>query len=188
MDFKKKNKHIDIVTVIVCIVLLIVVGNISVLYQKIFYSSKPEPTVSYTRSAIEMRALMPESVAEELVYEDNSLSDEDRYVIECIVAGEARGEGVEGQMWVATCIYNAMQKDGLTPMEVKEKYKYSGWYENISDEVKEAVSRVFDNGEIVNDNVLYFYAYKTTKSSWHETQDYIATIGGHKFFAEKGTI
>jgi spore germination cell wall hydrolase CwlJ-like protein len=184
-----KNNKIDIITIITCIILLVVVGNFSILYQEIFCSSKPEPVVSYTQSIIETKVFMPEASIDKYISDESeSLSDEDRYVIECIVAGEARGEGTEGQMWVATCIYNAMQKDGLTPLEVKTIYKYSGWYENVSDEVKESVSRVFDNGEIVNDNVLYFYAYKTTKSSWHETQDYITTIGGHKFFAKRGTI
>lgn len=111
------------------------------------------------------------------------LSSYERRVVECIVMGESGGESYRGQVMVAFCILNACKKDGLQPSQVRKAYKYSGWKENPNKSVKKAVSAVFDNGyKPVNDKPLYFYAPNRCNSSWHETQRYITTIGGHKFF------
>ena len=114
------------------------------------------------------------------------LSDNERRIAECIVMGEARGESYEGQVLVAQCILNACLKDELQPSEVQKKYKYSGWHDNPSESVKDAVSAVFDDGYKVTDEpVLYFYAPKLTTSKWHETQRFVIEVGCHRFFAEK---
>lgn len=118
------------------------------------------------------------------------LSDEDRWYIECIVAGEAKGEPTLGKMAVAQCIRNAMVKDEIGPQEVKSKYGYCGWDENLKfvneeayKDVADAVWRVFDNGESVSANpILYFYAYKKTTSRWHEAQEFDSDICCHRFF------
>lgn len=113
------------------------------------------------------------------------LSDEQRRIVENIVMGESGSESYLGQQLVAVCIVNACLKDNISPSEVRVKYKYAGWNENPTDSVKEAVSSVFDDGDLPTDEqILYFYAPKWTKSAWHETQRYIMTEGGHKFFAE----
>lgn len=99
--------------------------------------------------------------------------------------GEAGGESYEGKMLVAQCLKNACEKDDLEPSEVAEKYQYSGWSENPSKETKEAVRAVFDNGEkLTDEEILYFYAPEFCDGEWHETQRYVLTEGGHKFFAE----
>ena len=118
------------------------------------------------------------------------LSDEDRAVICNIVAGEAKGESMEGKMAVAQCLLNAMAKDSLSASDVRKKYQYSGWDDELEnsnpdcwDEVCEVVSRVFDNGEFVSENpILFFYAPKYAKGKWHETLPHDQTIGNHKFF------
>lgn len=129
--------------------------------------------------------------ATEYAYYDGALvyyaiTDDDRYTLQCIVQGEAGGESIEGKMWVATCLLNAMRKDNMTAAEVRTAYQYAGWSENVSDDTIKAVSAVFDDGEATHDTVLWFYAPKLCNGSWHETQRYVATIGGHKFFAPKG--
>lgn len=54
-----------------------------------------------------------------------------------------------------------------------------------SDEVKKAVAKVFDDGETATDReILYFYAPALCQSLWHESQTYVCTIGGHRFFEE----
>lgn len=119
------------------------------------------------------------------------LSDEERYVVESIVTGEAGSETYDGKWAVATCIYNACVKDGLQPSQVRKQYKYSGWNETWRTqhpekfaEVQEVVSRVFDNGELITDKpILWFYAPKYCNGSWHNTQQYVATWGTQKFFA-----
>ena len=117
------------------------------------------------------------------------LSSQDRYTICCIVAGEAKGESMEGKMAVATCLRNAMAKDQISASQVRIKYKYSGWDSGLENsnpeawaEVEEAVSRVFDDGEFVSDKpILFFYAPKRTKGTWHKTLPHDQIIGNHSF-------
>ena len=118
------------------------------------------------------------------------ITEDDRYVIECIVAGEAKGESTEGKMAVAQCVLNGMVKDGLSASDVRTQYQYSGWDDELQNsnpdcwvEVCEAVSRVFDDGKFVSENpILFFYAPKRVYSSWHESLNHAVTVGGHKFF------
>ena len=111
------------------------------------------------------------------------LTEAERTIVECIVMGESGGEPYEGQMLVAQCLLNACLKDGLQPSEVRTRYKYSGWNENPTERVQEAVRAVFDDGEIItNEPVLFFYAPKWCNGSWHETQIFVCEVGGHRFF------
>lgn len=117
------------------------------------------------------------------------ITEDDRYVIECVVAGEAKGEPTEGKMAVAQCLLNAMAKDGLSASDIRKKYQYSGWDDELQNsnpdcwaEVCEAVSRVFDDGEFVSENpILYFYAPKVINSKWHRSLPHDQNIGGHSF-------
>ena len=112
------------------------------------------------------------------------LSDYEREFAECMVMGEAGNQSYEGQVLVSQCLLNACLKEGLQPSEIKTEYKYSGWHENPSDSVKNAVSAVFDDGyKITEEFILYFYAPKHSKGKWHETQRFIIEEGGHRFFA-----
>lgn len=113
------------------------------------------------------------------------LTDEERAIAEKIVMGESGNQPYEGQVLVAQCLLNASLKDGIQPSEVRVKYKYAGWHEEPTESVKQAVSAVFDDGYKVTDEfILYFYAPKYSKGSWHETQCHVITLGGHKFFKE----
>lgn len=123
------------------------------------------------------------------------LSDYERWVVCCMVAGESAGESYDGQWAVTQCIYQACMNDNLQPSEVKIQYQYSGWNETLEfdnpelwAQIEEIVSRVFDYGEMcVDDEILWFYApywMKNGVSEWHETQRFVTQIGGHKFFAE----
>ena len=119
-----------------------------------------------------------------------NLTETDRKTIQYIVAGEAKGEPMEGKMAVAQCILNGMVKSGWSAERVRIEYKYSGWDDELENtnseawaEVVEAVSRVFDDGELISDKpILYFYAPDITSSSWHESLNHAVTIGGHRFF------
>lgn len=120
-----------------------------------------------------------------IVYYD--ITAEDRYVLECIVQGEAGGESLEGKMWVATCLLNAMKREGNASAEyVRVQYQYAGWNANVSDDSIRAVSRVFDDGELMHESVLWFYNPAIAISNWHESQQFVAEIGGHRFFCPKG--
>ena len=112
-----------------------------------------------------------------------NLTEADRETLWHIVQGEAGGESYEGKMWVATCLLNAMRKNDMSAEEVRVAYQYSGWAETVSDDTKKAVSQVFDFGDATNDSVLWFYAPKLCESAWHESQKFVAEIGGHRFFS-----
>ena len=119
-----------------------------------------------------------------------NLTETDRKTIQYIVAGEAKGEPMEGKMAVAQCILNGIVKSGWSAERVRIEYQYSGWDDELENtnseawaEVVEAVSRVFDDGEMISDKpILYFYAPNVVSSSWHESLNHAVTIGGHRFF------
>lgn len=133
----------------------------------------------------------------EIVY---PLSKDERELVESIVCGEAGNQPYWGKVAVASCILNACLKDDIRPKEVQTKYQYSGWksltefeseclqaYGNtdLADEVRQAVSQVFDDGEVLSTDVLWFYNPAYGYSSFHESQNYLMTIGEHRFFSEK---
>ena len=119
-----------------------------------------------------------------------NLTKAERKTIQYIVAGEAKGEPIEGKMAVAQCILNGMVKSGWSAERVRIEYQYSGWDDELENanpeawgEVVEAVNRVFDDGELISDKpILYFYAPDITSSSWHESLNHAVTIEGHRFF------
>ena len=119
-----------------------------------------------------------------------NLSDAERKTIQYIVAGEAKGEPIEGKMAVAQCILHGMIKSDWSAERVRIEYQYSGWddeLENVNPEawaeVVEAVSRVFDDGELISDKpILYFYAPKRVSSDWHESLNFSCELSNHRFF------
>lgn len=112
------------------------------------------------------------------------LNDEERKMVERIVMCESGGEGERGQMMVAQCILEGMLRYGYTIDEYIENYKVMiTSYSNVTDEVKNSVSRVFDNGERVTEKkVDLWYNPAITASVWHEQQEYVMTVGSHRFF------
>ena len=119
-----------------------------------------------------------------------NLTETERKTIQYIVAGEAKGEPMEGKMAVAQCILNGMVKSDWTAEKVRIEYQYSGWDNELEKsnpevwaEVVEAVSRVFDDGELISDKpILYFYAPKYSDGKWHKTLEFAFEISGHRFF------
>lgn len=119
------------------------------------------------------------------------LSDYERQVLINIVSGEAGYDGYESQWAVATCLYNACKRDGLQPSQVRKRYQYAGWKTNLKSEspkaynnVVKAVSTVFDDGyRITNEPILWFYAPKYCRGTFHNTQKYVGTWGTQKFYA-----
>ena len=117
---------------------------------------------------------------------DYPITEYDRDTLEHIVEGEAGGESYEGKLWVATCLRNAMEKDDLSAEQVRISYQYAGWSEKVSEDTKNAVKEVFISGNKMHDSVLWFYAPEWCESEWHESQQFVAEIGGHRFFCQKG--
>ena len=79
-----------------------------------------------------------------------------------------------------------MEKDDLSAEQARINYQYAGWSEKVSEDTKNAVKEVFVFGNKMHDSVLWFYAPEWCESKWHESQQFVAEIGGHRFFCQKG--
>lgn len=131
----------------------------------------------------------PESEPQPAYY----LSSSERHTVECIIAGEAGNEDLQEMMLVAQTIWQNCVDDNLSPSQVRKKYQYAGWKEisgmpqDVQDNVKAAVDRIFINGEkVVSAPIKVFYNPHIAKSKWHESQRHIITAkSGTKFFAYK---
>ena len=150
----------------------------------------PEPSVIFEEDVVEEPKEEIEETAD--ISEDTIesgprfyLSDYERSELESLVMAESGAESYEGQMGVAQCILNACEKENKQPSEIAIMYRYTKHRPAPNESVKEAVRAVFDRGEVITDaKILYFYAPALVYSAWHESQTYVLTVGGHKFFAE----
>ena len=117
------------------------------------------------------------------------LTDKERVYIEQVVHGESGNQSYYGKVLVAQCIYNACIKEDDRPIPTIKKYQYNGWSKQVSDETKEAVSAVFDRGEMgVEDNILWFCTIASSKraKSFHATQEFVVEVGNHRFYKPWG--
>ena len=112
------------------------------------------------------------------------LTDDERVAVECAVMCEAGGESVRGQMMVAQCILDGTLRNNYDVFETIEKYQIASTsYSNVTDEVKDSVSRIFDDGErVTEEKADLWYNPALVQSAWHEEQHYVITIGLHRFF------
>lgn len=113
------------------------------------------------------------------------LSDYDRDVLEHLVMGEAGGQGFIGCCLVAQAIKDTMITDGYPSVDaVRTGNGYSASLDNVpNQDVLDAIEFVFDNGgAAVQHRIIYFYAPNVCESTFHESQNYVVTHGGHKFF------
>ena len=126
---------------------------------------------------------MPEIIVPEVRY---ALTDAERDLVERVVMAEAGGEGFDGQRLVAQCILNTAEAMDMRPDEVvTAPNQYAPPAEHASEMVMDAVSAVFDDGDMVtNEPIRWFYAPKYVYSAWHESKRYVLTYQNHKFFAE----
>ena len=112
------------------------------------------------------------------------LTADERELICEVVMAESGTEPCEGKIAVSQCLLNACEKTGKRPAEIVEEYGYTDRRVEPNAETREAVAAVFDAGETVTDaKILFFYAPSLVSSAWHESQTYVCTFGGHRFFA-----
>lgn len=115
-----------------------------------------------------------------------TLTDSERDIVERVVMAEAAGEGFDGQRLVAQCILNTAEAMDLRPdAVVLAPNQYASPAAEASQEVKDAVSAVFDDGDMVTgEPIRWFYNDKLVYSEWHEGKRFVMYFGNHKFFAE----
>ena len=165
------------VIALVAIMILAALPEITSAMPEVYYVEPTEP-----ETAVEAKA---ETVLQSTASVRYALTAAERNEIERVVMAEAGAEPYVGQMAVAQCILNACEQEDKSPDEIAELYGYTDSRPEPSAEVKKAVAAVFDNGETATDaEILYFYAPALCQSLWHESQTYVCTIGGHRFFEE----
>lgn len=146
-------------------------------------TDKPEPVEARVVQYDPPPEPMPEIIIPEVRY---ALTDAERDIVERVVMAEAGGEGFDGQRLVAQCILNTSEAMDLRPDEVVlAPNQYASPAAEASQEVKDAVSAVFDAGDMATDEpIRFFYAPAYVYSAWHESKRYVLTYKNHKFFAE----
>lgn len=195
----KKNKIIILGYIfwIVCMVIFVLFYQKETdlnLHESFSYEMKELPQVETIRLNLDERITSSKSKSSQSFY---PLTEHERWLVESIVAGESGIEPCWGKVGVASCILNACLLEDKRPEEIQTMYGYAGWkpieefksecmaaYGNtdLADEVCEAVSQVFDNGEVLNDEILWFYAPKYSSGTFHQTQKFVIEIGGHRFY------
>lgn len=155
---------------------------------------EPEPAIVHMDTeVIEIEPQIEESNLEiEIEYYESpiKLTEDEWWVVQCMVAGEAGWEPYEGKKAVAQCIFDAMLKDGISAREVRDKYQYAGWNDQLEYQSREmyiecmdAVTDIFVSGKFVTEKpILFFYNPALCRSDWHEAQEFEMKVGGHRFF------
>lgn len=120
------------------------------------------------------------------------ISDDDRYVVECVVAGEAGGHSYPLMKAVAQCMAISMDMRGMSADEVRREHQYHGYKPEFEQDdpyawtmVCSAVSEIFDDGNfVVYEPIEYFYNPSYGGGDFHEKMDFIIEIEGVRFFRD----
>ena len=120
------------------------------------------------------------------------ISDHDRYVVECVVAGEAGGHSYPLMMAVAQCMAISMDMRDMSADEVRREHQYHGYNPGLEQDdpyawamVCSAVSEIFDEGNfVVYEPIEYFYNPSYGGGDFHEKMDFIIEIEGVRFFRD----
>lgn len=111
------------------------------------------------------------------------LNAEEREAIASVIEAEAGGEDFTGRVLVAQCILNACEKDDIRPIQAIRAYQYATARPEPSELTRAAVRYVFDEGQAATEKpVMLFYAPARCESKWHESQEFLLSHGGHRFF------
>ena len=114
------------------------------------------------------------------------LTEEERELVERVVAAEARGESLEGMMGVAQTIRDRCILRNQSPKEVcLAPYQYAAPYDGeISDMVKDAVLFTFDVGDSALEYpTTHFYGQELiAPPDWTYSKTCRGTIGGATFY------
>ena len=116
------------------------------------------------------------------------LSDEDRDLVERVVAAEGRGECIEGQMAIAQTIRDRAitRNQSITKVCTSHMQFAEPYMGDISDATKDAVSYVFDDGvDMLKFPVTHFYAWKLIEApEWTSSLEFRGEIGNTRFYGE----
>lgn len=133
-----------------------------------------------------------------------SLTNDERYLAYCIIAGEVGSCSYRDKLYVAEALYNAKVRCKLSEHKyslshIRSEYGYEGYKDfnafkqecincgvNYYEDIVKAVNEVFDNFNMPSqDFILFFHA---GYSKWHQNASTIYLVedtGAHKYYALK---
>ena len=176
------------------LVSIIFVGDLALVdWVKKEETNRPTEIVFIRETAPEGQIEGVSEVVEEPVEEKEPffyISDDERYTIACIIAGEAYNSDMDLKTAVAQTIYIAMKIEDCRLNGVISRYDgyrdRSVIEDHVWKECQEAIAQIFDRGEMaVDEPIEFFYAPQYCTSAWHESLTYVTTIGGCRFFTRK---
>lgn len=133
-----------------------------------------------------------------------SLTNDERYLAYCIIAGEVGSCSYRDKLYVAECLYNAKVRCKLSDHKyslshVRSEYGYEGYKDfnafkqecincgvNYYEDIIKAVNEVFDNFNMPSQEFVLFF--HSGYSKWHQNAKTIYLIedtGAHKYYALK---
>lgn len=118
-----------------------------------------------------------------------TLSDDDRDLLERLCMGEFGSGGFIGAALIAQAVKDAMCFDGYTNVADVIKYcRYDGSTSmGTNDACRQAVRYIFDdNRDAVQHRIMYMYNPYLVRSSFHESQNFVLSYQGIRFFDRWG--
>lgn len=133
-----------------------------------------------------------------------SLTNDERYLAYCIIAGEVGSCSYRDKLYVAECLYNAKVRCKLSDHKyslshVRSEYGYEGYKDfnafkqecincgvNYYEDIIKAVNEVFDNFNMPSQEFVLFF--HSGYSKWHQNAKTIYLVedtGAHKYYALK---
>ena len=118
-----------------------------------------------------------------------TLTDEDRDLLERLCMGEFGSGGFIGASLIAQAVKDAMCFDGYSSVaEVISECHYTGSTSiGTNSECRQAVRYIFDdNHDAVQHRIMYMYNPYMVQSTFHESQNFILSYAGIRFFDRWG--
>ena len=173
--------------------------------ESVQYDSKPvEATNAETENSSQIESTESQPISTYRYANLVSLTNDERYLAYCIIAGEVGSCSYRDKLYVAQCLYNAKVRCKLSGHKyslshVRSEYGYEGYKDfnafkqecincgvNYYEDIVKAVNEVFDNFNMPSQEfVLFFHA---GYSKWHQNAKTIYLVedtGAHKYYALK---
>ena len=173
--------------------------------ENVQYDSKPiEPTNTETENASQIEATESQPTSTYRYANLVSITNDERYLAYCIIAGEVGSCSYRDKLYVAECLYNAKVRCKLSDHKyslshVRSEYGYEGYKDfnafkqecincgvNYYEDIVKAVNEVFDNFNMPSQEFVLFF--HSGYSKWHQNAKTIYLVedtGAHKYYALK---
>lgn len=190
---ERKRKRTGNKTGEMLVAIVLMLALMCVIFMGLILSSKVDRLLKVTDELLKVVSEQSFGTTDTLIdTEENNatiaaqslLSASERDLIERVVASEARGEEYKGKIAVAQTIKDRGDLWGMTYTEVvKAPNQYAPPYKGeVSEEVKQAVSEVFDYGARAFEEPTTHFHAEGVNPSWASEKVSRGMIGRHRFY------